>query len=223
MGVTNFLSNSIAASAGSLLASQASLRIACHRQPRPMPHQFAAALDHPLRLRYRDVSETLGLYGFVGGMTVLDLGCGTGTFTIEMARMVGDDGIVHAVDIQQPLLDELQDRALDAEVADRIRVHNCGAYNLPFDDNSCDLAILIATLSQIPDKLSTLLELRRVLMPGARLVISEELPDPAYAPARTVRNWAEAAGFVLAGKTGSFFCYNMVFENEKILVPEMLD
>jgi len=51
--------------------------------------------------------------------------------------------------------------------------------------------------------------------------VSEELLDPAYVPAQTVRGWAEAAGFALEGKTGSFFCYSMVFENLKVRVPEV--
>ena len=79
--LTNFLS----LGAGAAIGAQVSLRAACANQPRPMPHQHAAALDHPLRLRYRNPREVLGLFGFQAGMTVLDLGCGTGTFTVEMA------------------------------------------------------------------------------------------------------------------------------------------
>ncbi|MEZ4584485.1 MAG: methyltransferase domain-containing protein [Caldilineaceae bacterium] len=66
---------------------------------------IAPLLDHGLRLRYRDPLETLGLFGIAPGMTVLDLGCGTGLFTAAMARMVGPTGTVHAVDVQQPMLD----------------------------------------------------------------------------------------------------------------------
>ncbi|MEZ4558989.1 MAG: methyltransferase domain-containing protein [Caldilineaceae bacterium] len=100
-----FLVNSLAAGAGSVIGTQVSLRVGQQRAPHPMPHQFAPLLDHGLRLRYRDPLETLGLFGIAPGMTVLDLGCGTGLFTAAMARMVGPTGTVHAVDVQQPMLD----------------------------------------------------------------------------------------------------------------------
>ena len=220
MSVVSILANSIAAGAGSLLGSQASLRVACYRQPRPMPRQFAPLLDNPWRLRYRDVGETLGLAGISAGQTVLDLGCGTGTFTVELAQMVGEDGVVHAVDLQQSLLSETRSRLDDVGMAARVQLHHAGAYNLPLADESCDLAILIATLSQIPDRRAALFELRRVLKPGARLVISEELPDPAYLPARAMRQWAQDTGFVLQGKASNIFCYTMVFANDKAFVND---
>jgi ubiquinone/menaquinone biosynthesis C-methylase UbiE len=139
-----------------------------------------------------------------------------------MARMVGEQGIVHAADLQQPLIDEVHNRAQDAGILDRIVLHCAGAYNLPLPDDSCDLAVLIATLPQVPDRMAALLEVRRVLKPGARLAISEELPDPAYTPARVVRSWAEAAGFEFAVKNGNPFCYNLVFTNAKTADVEIV-
>jgi ubiquinone/menaquinone biosynthesis C-methylase UbiE len=211
----NFLNNSLFFSLGSALGSQVSLRVACHTQPRPMPHQFAKVLDHPLRMKYRDPVETLGHFGFAPGMTVLDLGCGTGTFTVEMARMVGENGIVHAVDLQQPLIEQTRHRISEAGLIDRVHLHCSGAYQLPLADDSVDLAVLIATLAQIPNKLLALAELSRVLKPGARLAISEELPDPAYVPPVTIGKWLSEAGFRYGGQIGTVFCYSMLFFNEK--------
>ncbi|MCB0158448.1 MAG: methyltransferase domain-containing protein [Caldilineaceae bacterium] len=208
-----FLVNSLAAGAGTVIGTQVSLRVGQQRTPHPMPHQFASLLDHGLRLRYRDPLETLGLFGIAPGMTVLDLGCGTGLFTTAMARMVGPTGTVHAVDVQQPMLDATAARLAEADLAQNVRLHHAGAYALPLPDASCDLAVVVATLGEIPDRYAAMLELRRVLKPGARLAVSEELPDPGYLSGRAVRTSAEEAGFRLKGKTGSFFCYHMVFVN----------
>lgn len=205
------LANTLSMTAGTVVGSQTALRWQVHRQPHPMPHQVAAALDHPLRLRYRDVAETLALFGITAGLTVLDLGCGTGVFTIPAARMVGENGKVIAVDIQQPLLEEVRRRAIEAGVAERCVFHHAGAYRLPLENQSVDVALGIATLGEVPDRLHALLELFRVIKPGGRLAISEELPDPAYLPAGAVRQFAEEAGFSFAGKTGSPFVYQMVF------------
>src|SRR4051812_16795043 len=113
------LNQSIFLTLGSAIGSQVSLRVACHTQARPMPHQFSKALDHPLRMKYRDPVETLGPFGIAPGMTVLDLGCGTGTFTVEIARMVGENGIVHAVDLQPPLIEQTRLRLGETGMLDR--------------------------------------------------------------------------------------------------------
>ena len=174
-----FFTHTIGLGLGLLAGSQFSLRLASHRQPYPMPHQFADALDHPLRLCYRPPQKTVDGFGLGTGMTVLDLGCGTGIYLCEMAQRVGDGGIVHGVDLQQPLLNKAKVRVASSGLMGRVRLHCSGAYELPMADESVDVAVLIATFSQIPDKLSALAELYRVLKPNARLIISEELPDPA--------------------------------------------
>jgi ubiquinone/menaquinone biosynthesis C-methylase UbiE len=213
--VGNLVGSSVAATVGAAVGSQVSLRAGIWRQPRPMPHQVAAWLDHPARLRYRNPGATLGLLGLFGGMTVLDLGCGTGLFTAEMARMVGAEGTVHAVDLQPAMLALARTRMEKLGLAAQVQFHAVGAYDLPLRDSSVDVAALIAVLGEIPDRSHALAEIRRVLKPGARLAVSEELPDPAYVPARLARKWAEAAGFGYGGKTGSPLCYSMIFFNHK--------
>jgi ubiquinone/menaquinone biosynthesis C-methylase UbiE len=205
------LSNVLSFSLGTLLGSQTVLRTVCATQPFPMPHQFSALLEHPLRLQYRNVSETLAEMGFQAGMTVLDLGCGSGLFTVEMARMVGATGKVFAVDLQQPLLAAAKQRAAAAGVEDRIRFYQAGATALPMDDQSVDLAVMIATFGEIDDKLEALAELKRVLKAGARLAISEELPDPAYLPPPLVRQQLLEAGFQPIHRTGNWFCYTLTW------------
>lgn len=208
------LTNSLLFTVGAAVGSQIALRVACVRQPRPMPHQFAHLLEHPWRMKYRHPVDTLGLFGFAPGMCVLDLGCGTGLFTLEMARMVGVSGLVHAVDLQQQCVTETENRVMAAGLQERVRCHCSGAYQLPLANESIDLAILIATLPQIPNKPLVLAELARVLKPGGRLAVSEELPDPAYAPPAVVKGWIEDAGFRFGGQTGTFFCYSMIFYRE---------
>lgn len=180
-----------------------------------MPHQFGALLDHPLRLRYRAPGATLALYDIVPGMTLLDLGCGTGTFTVEMARMVGEAGTVHALDLQRGLLDRAEARVRAAQPDAPVEFHHAGAERLPLPDSSCDLIVMIATLAQVPDRYGALLEARRVLKPYGRLAVSEELPDPAYVPARVVRYWLADAGFTVTDRGGNPFCYHLIAEPPK--------
>ena len=106
MGLANILSFTL----GTVVGSQAVLRASHLRNPHPLPHQLGALLDHQLRARYRNPVETLGLFGVAPGMTVLDVGCGTGLYTAEMARMVGPSGKVHAVDVQPGMIARTHER-----------------------------------------------------------------------------------------------------------------
>jgi SAM-dependent methyltransferase len=208
--MTSGVATGLAAGASLLVGSQVALRAGVWMQPRPMPHQQAALLEHPLRLRYRNANELLGRLGVFGGMSVADLGCGTGLFTQEMAERVGDSGQVHAVDIQAPMIAHAQQRIGAAGLSQRVRFYLSGIHTLPLPDKSVDVALMAAVLGQLPARTLALDEVRRVLKSGARLAISEELPDPAYTPAPLVRRWAEDAGFRYGGLTGNPFCYTML-------------
>ncbi len=214
-GIIDLFANMAMTGVGTVAGFQVSLRAAQNVQPHPMPHQFAALLEHPMRLQYLDPAEILVMYGISAEMTVLDLGCGTGLFARPAAHMVGERGRVHAVDAQRAMLAATEHGAHAEGVSSRITLHHAGAYELPLPDDSVDLAILVSTIGEIPDKPAALSELRRVLKGGARLGISEELLNPAYVLAGSVRRWAEEAGFFFVAKTGSPFCYHMAFANAK--------
>ena len=145
-------------------------------------------------------------------MTVADLGCGTGLLALEMARLVGENGVVHAVDIQAPMLAHVTQRAeaavVDGTAAARIMP---GLHELPLRDAVLDAATLVAVLGEVPARELALGEVQRVLKPGGRLLISEEMPDPAYLPPWRVRRWAEAAELRFAGQTGTPFCYAQLY------------
>lgn len=210
-GVINLVVDGTLLAVGTALGAQIGLRVNAYRSPSPLPHNLAALLDNPVRLAYRKPDDLVGVAGVMAGMTVLEVGCGTGLFTAEMARAVGPDGRIHAVDMQLPMLERTRTRLDEAALGDRCTLHQAGAYALPLESQSVDIALLAATLGEVPDKLHALLELFRVVKPGGRLVISEELPHPAYLMAGNVRRLAEDAGFVFSTRTGSPFCYAVIF------------
>jgi ubiquinone/menaquinone biosynthesis C-methylase UbiE len=211
----NFVANTLATGLGAATGLQATLRATQNLRPYPLPHQFAGLLDLPLRRQYLDPGEVLGMYGVSSGMALLDVGCGTGIFTVEMARMLGDQGHVHAVDIQPFMIERTRARVASAGIEHLVQLHQLGVYDLPLRDDTIDLAILISTLGEILDKPAALSELRRVLKPGARLGVSDELLFTTYLLSGSTRRWVEDAGFRFIAKTGSPLCYHMVFSNEK--------
>src|SRR5262245_45641865 len=88
------------------------------------PARFAWILDNPLR-RWVHKPEAI-LCGLVApGSTVLDLGCGPGTFTLELARRVGPSGRVIAADLQPAMLASVRQRVAGTEFQERVALHVC--------------------------------------------------------------------------------------------------
>jgi len=171
-------------------------------------------LDSRLRTMMQPSSEIIGRSGIERGMTVMDLGCGTGVYAVEVAGTVGDGGKVYAVDIQKAMIDRLKKKLEKPENKD---IHNiipivASAYELPFPDNSVDLVYMITVLAEIPDKERALEEVRRVLRDDGTLSVSEFFTDIDYPLRRTAKRWSESAGFRLKESRGNFFNYTLRFK-----------
>jgi ubiquinone/menaquinone biosynthesis C-methylase UbiE len=109
------------------------------------------------------------------GMTVLDIGSAMGFFTLPLAGMVGPNGKVLAVDIQEKMLQSLQRRARKARVSDRIITRVCEPTSLGLGgfDGTIDFAIAFAVLHEVSDARSFFADVFRSLKPGARCLIAE--------------------------------------------------
>ena len=106
------------------------------------------------------------------GMTVLDFGCGMGFFSIAMARLVGEDGCVVAVDLQQKMLDVVQKRVERAGVAGRIRTHQCQPAALGLD-GPIDFVLAFWSAHEVPDLRALLGDVHSCLIRGGRLLVAE--------------------------------------------------
>jgi SAM-dependent methyltransferase len=103
----------------------------------------------------------------VPGMNVLDLASGTGEPAISLASRVGAQGHVTALDLSAGLLEIAAKRA-EARGLTNFATHQGDAHNLPFPDNSFDLATSRFGVMFFDDPAGALRELRRALRPGAR-------------------------------------------------------
>ena len=134
---------------------------------------WAASLtiDIPLRRWLHDPQKIVGPY-VQPGMTVLDVGCGVGWFSIPMARMVGDRGKVIAVDLQRQMLGRLRRRAEKAGVAGRIELRKCRQDRLGINVEA-DFALAFAMLHEVPDQRRLLGEIHDCLKPDGHLLLVE--------------------------------------------------
>ncbi len=176
----------------------------------PAPPFITVLLDSRLRAVVQPPEQVVGWMDIREGMTVLELGPGAGTFTVEAARRAGPGGQVYAVDIQPEMIAKVQAK-VDAMGLRNVIPQVAPAYDLPVPDATVDRLYLITVLAEIPDKPRALAEFRRVLKPGGLLAVGEFVVDPDYPLRRTTKRWCETAGFLPAGSYGSLLHYLLLF------------
>jgi ubiquinone/menaquinone biosynthesis C-methylase UbiE len=128
------------------------------------------------------------------GMMAMDFGCGMGMFAIALARLVGNQGQVIAVDLQQEMLDVLAKRARKARLAERIRTHRCEAESIGFD-GVIDFALAFYSVHEVPDQRRLLGEIHACLRPEGRMLVVEPI---IHVPAKAFEmmvSVAEEVGF----------------------------
>jgi ubiquinone/menaquinone biosynthesis C-methylase UbiE len=113
----------------------------------------------------------LGLLDIAAGERVLDVGCGSGAITREIARRVGPRGLVVGVDPSPALLTVARDLAREAGVGDHVDFREGLVHRLPFPEQSFDAVVCVTVLSHVPKGETGIPELVRVLRPGGRLGI----------------------------------------------------
>jgi ubiquinone/menaquinone biosynthesis C-methylase UbiE len=180
----------------------------------PAPAYVGHVLDSGFRRFFQPPEKIIERSSIKAGMTVLELGCGSGAYTTYVARAVGGQGKLYAVDIQPAMLRQLERKLSKAGNKDirNIELKEASAYELPFADDSIDLACMVTVLMEIPDRGRALREVQRVLKPGGILAVTEFFPDPDYPLRATVIKIGEREGFIFDESQGSFWNYTVKFE-----------
>ncbi len=160
-------------------------------RPSACPFSQRIFLDLPRPFLSRDA--LLRLLGPTPGERVLEVGPGTGYYTLEVARRLEQRGQLAALDLQQAMLDEMMRRAGARELSNVVPVQG-DAQRMPFPDATFDAAFIVATLGEVPDRDQVLRELRRVLKSGGRLIVGEGQPDPHMVPLAALQRESGAAG-----------------------------
>jgi len=106
------------------------------------------------------------------GMTVADIGCGTGFYTIELARLVGPGGKVFAVDLQAEMLKLAHKRAQKAGLAERIDFIQCSKDKIELPAK-VDFALTMWVVHEAADRLNFLRQIDSVLIPDGRYLLCE--------------------------------------------------
>ena len=133
--------------------------------------ELAARLE--LRAKSQDEIEAraayLDLLGVQAGERVLDIGCGSGVVTREIAQRVGPGGRVVGVDPSPQFLVVAREVAQAAGLGEQMEFREGSALHLPFPDGAFDVAIAVTVLSHTPGGENAIAEMARVVRPGGRV------------------------------------------------------
>lgn len=131
---------------------------------------------------YADELERTLVFRHVGpvqGRTALDVGCGTGLYSIRLSEAGAD---VTAVDVSRKMLEIAQHKSKDR--GQYVWYEQADMQKLPYESNTFDLVVSITALEFVSDPLAGLMEMARVLRPGGKLTVGVLNAESPWADAR---------------------------------------
>ena len=165
--------------------------------------EWIKTLDAPARVAGLRVDEVIAQLKIAPGSVVVDLGAGTGAFTLPFAAAVGPKGRVYAVEIDRGLVDHVARKASDAGMSQVQSI--LGKPEDPGLPGPVDLAFMNDVLHHVSDRAAYLKQIATYLKPGARFAVIDPEPessphkgDPALIVSKAqAGQWLQAAGLVL--------------------------
>jgi len=132
-------------------------------------------------------------------MTVADIGCAMGFFSLPLAEMVGPNGKVICVDLQKKMVRSLEKRAQKAGLSGRIETLICHDDSLGLDDieEKIDFALAFAVVHEVPDTAGFFSEIHKAMKPASRLLVIEPKGHVSEKDFETTVSIAEQNGFTL--------------------------
>jgi ubiquinone/menaquinone biosynthesis C-methylase UbiE len=173
----------------------------------PYSQRFWVEAPHPFITRAR-LGEVLAPKP---GERILEVGPGTGYYSLEVADRIAPGGQLDVFDLQQEMLDHTMRLAAERGVGNIVPARG-DARELPYPSDAFDAAFLVTVLGEIPDQQAALGELARVLRPGGRLVVGELFGDPHWVSPRRVRERAARAGLEFVDRSGPAVGYFARFD-----------
>ncbi len=182
-----------------MLVAFSVVSLTAQAQQRRTAEEYIKLLESESRISGLQIEKVIGTLRISPGQKVADIGSGSGLFTRPIAKAVGVNGTVFAVDVDPELLKHVQ------KSASRLRMSNIKTVLAPYDDpkipEKVDLIVIIDTVHHIQNQGAYLRKLRQYMNPGARVAIidfSNDWPAGHENMRYTIEDlqgWMSAAGF----------------------------
>jgi ubiquinone/menaquinone biosynthesis C-methylase UbiE len=161
---------------------------------RVCPVKLSRSLDSGIRRWLQNPQKILAPF-ITEGMTVLDVGCGPGFFSIEIAKMVGNKGKVYSADLQEGMLQRLSDLIRGTDLEERINLVKCDSdkINAP---GKADFILTFYMVHEVPDKNGFFKQLKDILKEkGQVLLVEPKLFHVSRKEFKATTKLAENIGF----------------------------
>jgi predicted methyltransferase len=159
--------------AASLTAQEASVKPGINEKfldPNLKVEEWTQKFETESREIYLLRDKIVAAAGLKPGMTVADIGAGTGLFTLPFSQAVGNEGKVYAVEIAKNFLEHIRARAAKAKVSN-VQTILCTERSVELPEASVDLAFICDVYHHFEFPKATLATLHRALKPGGELVL----------------------------------------------------
>jgi len=171
---------------------------------------MAGSLDNRIRRWIQNPRKILGPY-IKEGMTVLDLGCGPGFFSIDMAQMVGKSGQVIASDLQEGMLLKLREKIQGTELKERITLHKCEERKIGLSER-VDFVLAFYMVHEIPDQNEFFNELGLMLKTEGQVLIVEPPFHVSRAAFEEMIRKSREAGFTTVERPKVFLSKTVILK-----------
>lgn len=183
-----------------------------------MHYAGAPWLIRESRQREEDCEKMLKNLGVKPGMTVCDMGCGNGFYSLKLAEMVGENGKVLAIDIQPEMLRLLQARAEEQEI-DNVELILGDIDNPKLPEGKVDLILCVDVYHEFSHPVEMLAGMRSALKPEGRVALLEFRMEDPNVPIKTLHKMSKkqilkeyaANGFTLSSEFEELPWQHMMF------------
>jgi FkbM family methyltransferase len=179
------------------------------------PVRVGYLLSNPLRKLFHNPGKILGPY-IKEGMTVLDVGCAMGFFSLPAASMVGSNGKVICVDIQKEMIQKLEKRATKAGLISRVETRLCNEESLNIYDltGKIDFAFAIAVVHETSDSSAFFYQIYQSLKLGHKFLVIEPGFHVSVEDFDKSISIAQESGFIVSDKPKSRNSRIVVLKNK---------
>jgi ubiquinone/menaquinone biosynthesis C-methylase UbiE len=182
------------------------------KRNRVCPVELANSLDNKIRRWLQNPQKILSPY-VKEGMKILDVGCGPGFFSVELAKMVGTGGQVYAVDLQEGMLQKLRDKIYGTPLEKIIQLIKCerDEINVP---EKVDFILAFYMVHEVPNKDKFFAALKNILKEnGAFLIVEPKLFHVSKKEFDSTIGKAESVGFKVAKVPKLPFSFSSILKN----------
>ncbi len=180
-----------------------------NRNKRVCPVERTKWLDIKLRKWLHNPKKIFGEF-IKDNSVILDVGCGSGFFTIELAKMMNNSGKIIAADLQKGMLKKVEQKIKGKEIEERIVLHKCNKDKIGISEK-VDFVLAFYMVHEVPDEYKFLKEIKMILKPDGIFYVVEPKFHVSKIDFKNTINKATALGFKPIKKPRIFWSRAMIF------------